>query len=516
MDKKLLMETLSVSFIIVSIFCKSAISIETSLRKILLQSSNNESFVYKYKSSPSSDPDVDTNETWTATGFRTPNLTLLLSEHPHFVHSLPPKNSSRFFFVKNSSASLTILVKSFKDGMLFLNFSYFIGKTIETETLSRLTNNATVSVTTDKGIVDLPIMMERTAAKPSLVQSDNNLSQRPKAVNVPQTVVLESNEPSMPISIPSSPPENSKVLESVLLKPEIRRNRRSTHFESMPSASPLTSSVLGNDLENETTINELSTGRTVTPNYNEITSNSPHLQVSDNLTDSLSLVVQAVEMFKTAAAAISKGAKAVASSAADQVHSSVSGSSIQNEDASSITTTSTEHHVASSNDLQPVTEMNEQRSTTTEMASKWIANENINTSDIGIEETTTEIVESRIRKRNHHKSKSSNGKSSKSESRKRKNRGKKLDNVERNEKDADSDEKNDGNDNSRRSSSSSSSSSSEEKLDVDASGVEETIDRKPKISYKMWRASLEKKNRPPGLFLTVRHKISNKNESNHK
>jgi len=53
------------------------------------------------------------------------------------------------------------------------------------------------------------------------------------------------------------------------------------------------------------------------------------------------------------------------------------------------------------------------------------------------------------------------------------------------------------------SSSSSSSSSSEEKIE----GHE---GKKPKISYKMWRASLEKKNRPSGLYVTVSN--TNRNE----
>lgn len=456
-------------FVLLSVNCSvfvSSLGNSKGLKKVLIQSSNNENFSF-LSLSPD---DQDTNETWKATEFQLYNISSLLSDYPLVAHSIPLKNSShshnRYFFSKGKSASLTVTLKSFRQGILFLNFSYYIGKTVtkESEVAHQPANETVTIVKAENGA---------TSNSTHFLQNANT-TEKISSSAPSLKVSAELNQSSMSASI-SAPLETLKISEPISIKMNVHRKRRSLVLEDTSNTHVQVKHMKNRrELKNGTT----KSTKLVTLKPHNVDDGNSSIAITNassaNVIDSLTLK-QAVEMIRSAAAVISKNS-------VPDLQTSTS------KPGKSVVTQATGHTVISSN--SKISHKNSITGTKNPLKATKTVSEIIPL-------RPSALPKLKHKTRSYHKSKNGNN-NSKNEKKRRKNKNKKVDNVERSENG-----KSDVNDDKHKSSSSSSSSSSEEKIE----GHE---GKKPKISYKMWRASLEKKNRPSGLYVTVSN--TNRNE----
>lgn len=470
-------------------------------RKVILESSNNPNFTI---ASAFPETDEDTNSTWKYGGFSMKNISFLLKSHPSSFVLQPATstpshfslcNSSRLFYSSNESSVLTIVIKQLKQPIMYLNFSYYINKTEknkvpETEVVSVSkpslnTNNSHLSVEANVSKVDQGLSKEKLENK-----TINQLAKPKFSESVPSLNDSEPNSTTVPPlvrSVSTTTSRNSTSgkgeSEPIPIIHDMARQRRSIpeNSEEPPSNKNAEQKIEQNPAKGN--------------NSKIDTSNSSSTIARDR--DKHVSIDEALEMIKTAAEAIESSKKKVPSS---QASSSISPTGHPDSTESEEAPAKVRGNRSKSTTPTQVKESGPATPASAEKRpGKMVLKHVDNLKDTGQTDPGN-------RHHHHHrrKPKSSEedhdhaddvGKNG-NKGNNVKNKGKKTRKGSKNDKTGDSTE---------RISSGKTNDDNDEKSDEDSSSSEEIehLGGKKKISYKTWKASFEKRNRPPGLYVMV-------------
>lgn len=453
-------------FNVIIVSCRQQISKKHT--KVIVESSNNlglstchDKFSYVF------DPNLESdNETWQCNGFERERSVSLLSRNTSFSIFPPSKNSTEIFYSKDGG-SLTILIRQLTHPIIYLNFSYFLGKSNKTGDEVHLHHEAS----------------SQNLTKPIPVPFNHSLA------NDNSSITLTKESLTKLLIIAAAPNGNGRyahldpVLKELALdknKPEVKEI---SEVQSIPQVDSNKTNLIPSIFGLRRKKRGASPFKNSTNKPNATITTPPEKNASSNVSTSPSpptnvtmlTLHEAVEMIKTAAEAISKSAPAVSSP--DTVGNSTGhmANSLLHETNQNETNTEKETNTHDDHD-------NTRSNKKNKIAPNLPNNERIHS------DNRRNTKEARSTSKSRSKSGGRHGKGQK--------RRRKVENVERTEKKDDLGTNIEGGGGDDDDDSSSSSSSSEEMLKREGKGEK-------KISYKTWRASLEKRNRPPGLYVTV-------------